>query len=63
VKPYPLPQRAFLVTWSAEEGVARIDVARVEGKVLDRTVDVNTPEHVPNFALQPVPQYAVVEPQ
>jgi hypothetical protein len=69
VNPNPVPQRAFVVTFSVDEGVAaeaevRVDVVRLEvDRVLDRTVEDNTPEQVPNPLLQPSPQYAVAEPQ
>lgn len=66
MSPLNFPQRASLETFKVEEGAAalvRVDVESVTGRVLDRTTDEDTPEHVPNFALQPFPQYAVVEPQ
>jgi hypothetical protein len=66
VSPLTFPQRASFETFSVDEGAAavvRVDVESVTGRVLDRTADEDTPEHVPNFALQPFPQYAVVDPQ
>lgn len=70
MNPNPVPQRAFVVTFSVDEGVAaevRVDVVRLEDEVgrvdveVDRVLD--TPEQVPNPVLQPVPQYAAAEPQ
>ena len=44
-----------------EDEVGRDDVA--VDRVLDRAVEEDTPEQVPNPLLQPVPQYAAAEPQ
>lgn len=68
------PQRAFVDTLRVEDDAAALDV-RVdvdEGRmVVELALDetraedkaAEEPEHVPNFALHPVPQYALVDPQ